>query len=629
MTTVARHEFGSATSLPMNFGGIDHSNSRPVSPVPTFDSTSQSTIKRLARGAVKKTRNLREKAKDVLVGRFQPKRMGSRASLGLNEAKKQEPQAGISDSGPKSFPEQSENDLAIQKLQDLSLRDERGETSAVIPDRSSDVSSRSTPFRSKNLNTTVAVSAFDEKQLLPESIVAVDHTPAVKIDIAGKDGIPDSYIVTLKKTSDQKLHMDWIKTVPNTYTGQCEIEFEYAVFGKYSAKLTDRALEAVSQRDDVKSIRQNRRRKSKRGGVEKNKVLTESPQVAQSGAPWGLQRISSQQPIPHGCNPTELIYTYYRIPCPNPNPVDVYIIDTGVYIEHDDFDGRASWGHTVLGASETDLDGHGTHVAAIIAGRRFGVAKNANIIALKDADDNDNEQTNWTVDCFRYVVENAVISNRRSIVNYSSNWDYPEEEINEILEATILAGVAICASAGNDDMDASANTPQCVPGVVTVGAIDAQDRRCSDSNYGPAIKIFAPGEDIISAGIADPTSQEIRSGTSFASPHVAGVMAEILSRERRILNPVELFELVKEMAIQDKIDDVGCGSPNLLLHNGVGKEELFRDITTIRIKKGVEGDVEMKGQENGTRTGVSVVRVGCYTRGMSGIRCGGDGSCSY
>ncbi|QRV80891.1 subtilisin-like protease 8 [Ceratobasidium sp. AG-Ba] len=628
MTTVARHEFGSATSLPMNFGGIDHSNSRPASPAPTIDSSSQSTIKKLTK-AVKKTKNWGGKARDVLVGRFQPKRVGSRASLGPNEAKKQEPQDGISGSGPKAFPEQPEKDDTIQKLQDLSLQDERGETSAIIPDRSIDTSSRSPRFGSKNLNPTVAVNALDEQRQLPETLVAVDHASAVKIDFAEKDGIPDSYIVTLKKPSDQKLHMDWIKTVPNIYTGQCEIEFEYAVFGKYSAKLTDQALKAVSQRDDVKSIRQNCRRKLKRGGVEQDKVLTESPQVVQRGAPWGLQRISSRQPMPHGCDLKELTYTYYRKPCSNPNPVDVYVIDTGVYIEHDDFDGRASWGYTVPGASETDLCGHGTHIAAIIAGQRFGVAKNAHIIALKDANDDEMGQTDWTVDCFRYVVENAAISNRRSIVNYSTNPEYVDEDINEVMEKTILAGITICASAGNKNRDASANTPQCVPGVVTVGAINAQDRRRFDSNYGPAIKIFAPGEDIISAGINGPTSQAIMSGTSFASPHVVGVMAEILSRERRILTPAELFELVKEMAIQDKIDDVGPGSPNLLLHNGAGKDERVGDTTLIGIKKDVEGGVEMKGQENGTSKEYSVARVGCYTRGMSGIRWGGDGSCSY
>ena len=272
---------------------------------------------------------------------------------------------------------------------------------------------------------------------------------------------------------------------------------------------------------------------------------------------WGLDRIDQRY------LPLDNAYTYTDS-APN---VNVYVVDTGIRRTHSDFGGRASFGFdaiTPLG-SGGDCHGHGTFVAAIVAGQEYGVAKRARVFDVRAAQCSGAVYSNDLVEAVNWITNNH---RKPAVANVSLTFTVEVPEVDQAIYASIQAGVTYAVAAGNDYMDACGTTPGHTLGTITVGATDRTDTRPAFSNYGACLNLFAPGVDIESAGIADDYAWRVDSGTSFASPHVAGIAANYLGRNPTA-SPTTVKSAIVNNATAGVVKNPGTGSPNRLAYSRI------------------------------------------------------------
>ncbi|KAL5114715.1 hypothetical protein ACEQ8H_007384 [Pleosporales sp. CAS-2024a] len=295
-----------------------------------------------------------------------------------------------------------------------------------------------------------------------------------------------------------------------------------------------------------------------------------------SGAPWGLQRISS--PAGASGSPQNQDFTYSFDDSTLGAGVDIYIIDTGVRTTHAVFTGRASQGFTATNAT-TDGDGHGTHVAGTAGGAKFGVAQGANIIAVKVLGDDGSGSTTDTIKGMDYVITQHEKRKTQpgfvgSIMSMSWGLQGRANAVDEVIAGASQAGIHVSVAAGNDGADACGSTPAHLGGansnVVTVGSVNIKNAVSSFSNIGKCVDIYAPGEQILSAWTTGDTIINFLSGTSMACPHTTGVMAYLMAQDAAKLgqNPAALKQKLLQTARQSQISGNLGGSANLLLSNG-------------------------------------------------------------
>ncbi|CAH1781640.1 unnamed protein product [Owenia fusiformis] len=234
---------------------------------------------------------------------------------------------------------------------------------------------------------------------------------------------------------------------------------------------------------------------------------------------WGLDRVDQLTKNRDG---------YMTIKEPKEG-VDIYVLDTGIDRNHPEFEGRAYHGTTTVyapGSDSHDVDGHGTHVAATVAGKTYGIAKKARIFAVKVLGDNGGGTTSSILRGLQWVRQQTKRSSRRSVINMSLGGRGSKTE-DAWVNALASENVPVVVAAGNSHRPASYYSPSRATGVFTVAASDWTDNLCSFSNYGKSVDIIAPGEQILSA---IPGNRAVAlSGTSMASPHVAGIVADYLS----------------------------------------------------------------------------------------------------
>jgi cerevisin len=295
------------------------------------------------------------------------------------------------------------------------------------------------------------------------------------------------------------------------------------------------------------------------------------------GAPWGLQRISSEAGATG--SPQGQDFTYSFDDESLGAGVDIYIVDTGVRDTHAVFTGRASQGFTATG-SPVDGDGHGTHCGGTAGGAKFGVAQGANIIAVKVLGDDGSGGSGDTIKGMDWVVSQHEKRKTQpgfvgSIMSMSWGLQGTANAVDEVIAGASAAGIHVSVAAGNDGADACGSTPAHLGGansdVVTVGSINIQNKVSSFSNVGSCVDIFAPGEQILSAWSTGDTIINFLSGTSMACPHTTGVMATLMAQDPAALgqNPAALKAKLLQTARQGKVGGSLGGSPNLLLSNGV------------------------------------------------------------
>jgi cerevisin len=300
-------------------------------------------------------------------------------------------------------------------------------------------------------------------------------------------------------------------------------------------------------------------------------------------APWGLARISHRKGLTLGN------YNKYLYSDDGGEGVDVYVIDTGTNVGHVDFEGRASWGKTIpKDDPDEDGNGHGTHCSGTVAGKKFGVAKKANVVAIKVLKSNGSGSISDVVKGVDEATkmhlkkaESAKKSGRKfkgSTANMSLGGG-KSETLDKIVNAAVKAGVHFAVAAGNDNRDSCSYSPAAAENAVTVGASTLLDERAYFSNFGPCNDIFAPGLDILSAWIGSDHATNKISGTSMASPHIAGLLAYMLSLQpdtdsayaTGALTPKELKRNLLEIATPGILTDVPSDTTNILAWNGGGK----------------------------------------------------------
>lgn len=294
-------------------------------------------------------------------------------------------------------------------------------------------------------------------------------------------------------------------------------------------------------------------------GITKIEVYEECNTVATKS--WGLSRISQKS----GVSDT---YSYHH----DGEGVNAYIIDTGIYTEHQDFEGRATWGATFTGDNNNkDCNGHGTHVSGIVGGKVFGVAKKVNLIAVKVLNCNGGGTFSGIIEGIEWVATQHKAKGKPSVANMSLGGSR-NQALDDAVTAMVKQGVSTSVSAGNSNID-SCNHSVRSDLAINTGATDIEDVRSIFSNYGKCVDVFAPGTNIPSTYIGGPTDTRVLSGTSMASPHSCGAAAQILSAHNDF-TPEQVKKQLITDATRDALD-MNCGanavcqeSPNKLLFVG-------------------------------------------------------------
>ncbi len=322
------------------------------------------------------------------------------------------------------------------------------------------------------------------------------------------------------------------------YGGRVDRVFKYAISG-YSVEMSEKEAEVLSRDPRVKYVEED-------GEVYASET--------QSNATWGLDRID-QRDLP--LNGT---YVYNA----DGTGVRAYIIDTGIRASHTDFGGRVSGGYTAIndGRGTDDCNGHGTHVAGTTGGAVYGVAKNVSLIPIRVLDCRGSGTTSGVIAGVDWVTANHV---KPAVANMSLGGG-ASSALDTSVNNSINAGVSYAVAAGNDNANACNYSPARVGAAITVGATTSSDARASYSNFGSCLDIFAPGSSITSAWYTSNTATNTISGTSMASPHVAGVAALFLQNNPGA-TPSAVTTAVVGNATSGKVTSAGTGSPNLLLYS--------------------------------------------------------------
>jgi len=273
---------------------------------------------------------------------------------------------------------------------------------------------------------------------------------------------------------------------------------------------------------------------------------------------WGLDRVDQRQLPLNG-----RIATSH-----NGFGVAAYIIDTGVYGGHQELAGRMSGnGFDAVGDGNgyNDCHGHGTHVAGTVAGSTYGVAPEATVVPVRVLGCTGSGSTAGVIAGVDWAVSDHA-AGQPAVANMSLGGGY-SSALNLAITRATSDGIAMAVAAGNSSADACNYSPASAPSAITVGSTTAQDQRSSFSNTGSCVDVFAPGSSISSAYIGSPGAVATMSGTSMASPHVAGAAALYLSANRSA-SPATVTSAITSNATPGFVTDPGAGSPNLLLYSG-------------------------------------------------------------
>ena len=268
---------------------------------------------------------------------------------------------------------------------------------------------------------------------------------------------------------------------------------------------------------------------------------------------WGLDRIDQTTPSLNNQ------YVYNN----DGTGVKVYIIDTGILYGHQEFGGRAIYGFDAFNSTGTDLNGHGTHVAGTVGGSTVGVAKGVTLVSVRVLDRKGSGSTSGVIAGVDYVKGN---NTGYAVANMSLGGGY-YAPLNTAVENAIADGVTFAVAAGNESTLASSKSPASAPNAITVGATASGDIWASYSNYGNVVDILAPGTYIYSAWKTSTTSYNTISGTSMATPHVAGVAALYLDANPGS-SPVTIRNALVSNANNATIAGLPSGTTNLLLYSG-------------------------------------------------------------
>jgi len=321
-----------------------------------------------------------------------------------------------------------------------------------------------------------------------------------------------------------------------TYRGQLRYVFQHALNG-FSIEMSEADAERLSEDFRVKF-------------VEEDGVVTAD--ATQTNPPWGLDRIDQRN------RPLSGTYTYNW----TGSGVRAYIIDTGIRTDHTQFGGRASNVFDAFGGNGQDCNGHGTHVAGTVGGSTYGVAKSALLRGVRVLNCSGSGSNSGVIAGVDWVTNNHI---NPAVANMSLGGG-ASSALDTAVNNLSNSGVPIAVAAGNSNVDACGTSPARAANAITTGATTSTDARASFSNFGPCLDIFAPGQGILSAWFSSTTATATLSGTSMASPHVAGVAA-LYKQFSPSASSTTVRNAIVNNATTNVVTGAGSGSPNRLLYS--------------------------------------------------------------
>jgi hypothetical protein len=380
-----------------------------------------------------------------------------------------------------------------------------------------------------------------EESLVVPAVMSSTEARLEERFLRNANAVPGQYIVVFKdgvSASDVEV---MAQELAGRYSGQVNGTFQYALRG-FAVSMDATNAQAMALEPSVEFVEED-------GWV--------SVDAVQQNATWGLDRVD-QRDLP--LNGT---YEYFT----DGRQVHAYVIDTGILASHADFAGRASLDFTSIpdGRGATDCNGHGTHVAGTLGGAQYGVAKRVRLHSVRVLDCGGWGTFSGVIRGVDWVTGNATSP---AVANMSLGGGI-SQALDLAVSNSIGTGIVYAVAAGNGAGASACNySPARVPAAITVGSTDRNDYRSAFSNIGSCVDIFAPGTDITSDWWTSTTAISTRSGTSMATPHVAGAAALYLGMHP-MATPEEVAQKLGQMATQGRIQDVGAGSPDKLLYTGL------------------------------------------------------------
>lgn len=392
-----------------------------------------------------------------------------------------------------------------------------------------------------SLVALVIVLAFvgckDQQTYLPqEPIVQQNNFAPQFLKASPNSHIPDHYIVVFKE--DVTKVAENANVMVNQIGGKLKFVYQHAVKG-FAVQVSEQAVKALLNNPNVAYI-------------EEDQIV--SINVTQYNATWGIDRVDQRD------LPLSTTYTYEYTGA----GVDVYVIDTGIRLDHVEFEGRAVTGIDIItsGGTANDGNGHGTHVAGTIGGKTYGIAKGVKLYAVRVLDNSGSGTVSGIVAGVDWVTSHHTTN--PAVANMSLGGS-ASTTLDNAVRNSIADGITYVVAAGNSYANASNYSPARVTEAITVGSTTSTDGFSSFSNYGSVVDILAPGSNITSAWYTSSTATNTLSGTSMASPHVAGAAALYLQANPTV-TPATVQSAIVNNATLNKITSVPTGTPNRLLY---------------------------------------------------------------
>lgn len=351
--------------------------------------------------------------------------------------------------------------------------------------------------------------------------------------------IKNQYIVILNK--DIGPAKDFAQNIAKQHGGRVLQSYDSALKG-FAIYLPDTAgtafIEAMKKNPQVLSV--------------ENDTVVNIDATTQSNPDWGLDRIDQK------ALPLNSTYSYSQ----TGSGTTAYIVDTGILSTHQEFSGRVLNGYTAIsdGNGTTDCNGHGTHVAGTVGGTTYGVAKSVRLVPVRILGCDGSGASSNVIAGLDWILKNG---SKPAVVNMSLG-GAASSSLDSAVENLYNNGYVMVVAAGNSNTDACTSSPARTSNAITVAATDNTDTRASYSNYGSCVDIFAPGSQINSSWIGSNTATKVLNGTSMATPHVAGVVAEML-QSIPTATPQTISANLLNQATSNVVKNPS-GSPNRLLY---------------------------------------------------------------
>jgi subtilisin family serine protease len=391
--------------------------------------------------------------------------------------------------------------------------------------------------------------------LLLSLLVALVYAKAPLLDSEHAEIVAGQYIVVYHPSTDRMMQ------IKHQYQFGSNVFATYNItneFMGYAAKLTPEQLEQVRDDPIVNTVYHD----SMVHIYGKQGQQQECDSQQTNVRAWGICRVSHWGSITdHG----SALTTYKWDAGAAGSGVDVYVIDTGIKLTHQEFEGRAVWGANYVDSIRDDNNGHGTHCAGTIGGATVGLARDCRLVAVRVLNGQGSGTTSGVISGINYVANTAATRGVPSVGSMSLGGGY-SAAMNTAVKNLVSSGVPCAVAAGNDNADACNYSPASEPSAITVGSTSTdanqRDTRSSFSNYGSCVDIFAPGSNIYSCGITSNTAYTSLSGTSMACPHVAGLCAVVL-HTRPHLSPAGVKAAIMDEGNHGRITNPN--SPNNIL----------------------------------------------------------------